>query len=75
MVIQRLLEIAQVPGPYQQKARDIYTNLRLNLVNTVFNSWKKTGFAWEQYNPATGKGQRTWRRLRRCPQIAVAVGW
>jgi Glycosyl hydrolase family 63 C-terminal domain len=39
--------------------REIYTELRLNLGNTVFKSWKETGFAWEQYNPDTGKGQRT----------------
>ncbi len=25
----------------------------------MFESWKETGFAWEQYNPETGKGQRT----------------
>lgn len=33
--------------------------LRTNLVKTVFESWIKTGFAWEQYNPDTGRGQRT----------------
>lgn len=33
--------------------------LRKNLVKTVYESWKETGFAWEQYNPETGKGQRT----------------
>ena len=37
----------------------MYGALRQNLVNTVFNSWKETGFAWEQYNPDTGAGQRT----------------
>lgn len=31
----------------------------MNLVTTVFNSWNDTGFAWEQYDPNTGKGQRT----------------
>jgi mannosyl-oligosaccharide glucosidase len=31
----------------------------LNLIRTVFDSWVETGFAWEQYNPETGKGQRT----------------
>jgi mannosyl-oligosaccharide glucosidase len=25
----------------------------------VYNSWNETGFAWEQYNPDTGAGQRT----------------
>ena len=37
----------------------MYTALRKNLVNTVYKSWKETGFAWEQYNPDTGAGQRT----------------
>lgn len=37
----------------------MYTDLRKNLVETVYDSWKETGFAWEQYNPETGKGQRT----------------
>lgn len=37
----------------------MYTALRRNLVETVYNSWLETGFAWEQYNPDTGKGQRT----------------
>lgn len=59
MVLQRLSEVAQQPGQYQERARKMYTELRLNLVNTVFKSWKETGFAWEQYNPDTGKGQRT----------------
>jgi mannosyl-oligosaccharide glucosidase len=31
----------------------------MNLVNNVFNEWERTGFAWEQYNPETGHGQRT----------------
>ena len=59
MILQKLLELSQSPGQYQEKAREMHTQLRLNLVNTVFESWKQTGFAWEQYNPDTGKGQRT----------------
>ena len=37
----------------------MYTSLRKNLVTTVHQSWLETGFAWEQYNPETGAGQRT----------------
>ncbi|KAL8877403.1 MAG: hypothetical protein Q9192_008673, partial [Flavoplaca navasiana] len=59
MVLERLLELARQSGPHQSKASDMYIQLRLNLVNTVFNSWNATGFAWEQYNAKTGKGQRT----------------
>lgn len=25
----------------------------------MYKSWKETGFAWEQYNPEDGHGQRT----------------
>lgn len=51
--------IAQQKGPHQARAKTLYTDLRKNLVKTVYESWKETGFAWEQYNPETGKGQRT----------------
>lgn len=52
-------DIAIAPGPQQSRAAAAYTNLRKNLVENVFREWKDTGFAWEQYNPDTGKGQRT----------------
>lgn len=52
-------DIAITPGPHQTQARDMYVKLRKNLVENVFKEWKATGFAWEQYNPDTGKGQRT----------------
>ncbi len=52
-------KLATQDGPHQTQARDLYTRLRKNIVDTVYNSWEETGFAWEQYNPETGKGQRT----------------
>ena len=51
--------LAQSNSIYQHKARKIYNELRRNIVTTVFESWRATGFAWEQYNPETGAGQRT----------------
>lgn len=57
--LQQLLNVAQQEGPYQAKAKQTYTSLRKNLVENIYNNWKTTGFAWEQYNPDTGKGQRT----------------
>lgn len=59
LVLTNLLKIAEVPGKHQVRATDLYNRLRVNLVNTVYNSWKTTGFAWEQYNPDSGDGQRT----------------
>lgn len=52
-------ELAETPGPLRNTARQMYTDLRTNIINTVYNSWRQTGFAWEQYNPNTGAGQRT----------------
>lgn len=51
-------DIATAPGPHREQARQMYSDLRKNLVQNVFKEWKRTGFAWEQYNPDTGRGQR-----------------
>ncbi|KAF4535015.1 Glucosidase i [Lasiodiplodia theobromae] len=60
LVVARLLDLAQSPSsPHQHRARAMYRALRRNVVDTVFNSWRDTGFAWEQYHPDTGAGQRT----------------
>ncbi|BCS17840.1 mannosyl-oligosaccharide glucosidase [Aspergillus puulaauensis] len=59
LVLKNLYDIALAPGPQQSRASAAYTKLRKNLVDNVFREWKETGFAWEQYNPETGKGQRT----------------
>lgn len=37
----------------------MYIELRTNIISTVYNSWRTTGFAWEQYNAISGIGQRT----------------
>ncbi|KAJ9267077.1 CAZyme family GH63 [Paecilomyces variotii] len=59
MALKSLYDVATVPGPHQAQARQIYSDLRKNLVENVYREWKETGFAWEQYNPETGAGQRT----------------
>ncbi|KAJ4321241.1 Processing alpha glucosidase I [Neodidymelliopsis sp. IMI 364377] len=59
LILVQLLSLSRTPGPQQQRCRDIYIDLRRNIVRTVFNSWKQTGYAWEQYDPVGGHGQRT----------------
>ncbi|KAI8625414.1 glycoside hydrolase family 63 protein [Xylariaceae sp. FL1651] len=59
LAVVQLRNYALQPGPHAAKAKDMYNRLRQNLVDTVYKSWEETGFAWEQYNPETGKGQRT----------------
>jgi mannosyl-oligosaccharide glucosidase len=69
LIIKRLLEVCgddslmQSTGLadkiHQRRSCELYTSLRLNVVDAVFKSWSTTNFAWEQYNPETGAGQRT----------------
>ncbi|KAK4669782.1 Processing alpha glucosidase I [Podospora pseudopauciseta] len=59
MAVKQLHYVATQDGPHKEVARDLYSRLRKNLVETIYNAWEETGFAWEQYNPDTGKGQRT----------------
>ncbi|KAF1353189.1 glucosidase I [Delphinella strobiligena] len=59
LIVKELFTIATSSGPHQKQAQKMYNELRKNLVETVYKSWKETGFAWEQYNPETGAGQRT----------------
>ncbi|EEB09180.1 glucosidase I Gls1 [Schizosaccharomyces japonicus yFS275] len=49
----------QVSGPYQELATAIYNELRVNVVNTVYREWARSGIFYEQYNSETGVGQRT----------------
>ena len=46
-------------NPHKAQAQRMYVDLRKNLVENVLREWERTGFAWEQYNPETGEGQRT----------------
>ena len=50
---------SSAPKKVKEQARKIYVDLRKNLCENVYKQWKETGFAWEQYNPETGAGQRT----------------
>ncbi|CAG8580665.1 5246_t:CDS:10 [Paraglomus brasilianum] len=47
------------PGPYQEKARIIYKELRDIIINNVYKEYKRTGYVWEQYSSSTGRGKRS----------------
>ncbi|KAF2137265.1 glycoside hydrolase family 63 protein [Aplosporella prunicola CBS 121167] len=59
LVLAALRDLATHPGPHAARAAELYASLRRNVVDTVFKAWEETGFAWEQYDPDSGKGQRT----------------
>ncbi|KIJ27409.1 glycoside hydrolase family 63 protein [Sphaerobolus stellatus SS14] len=50
---------AAQPGPYQERAREIYTKLRENIIKNVHNEYVRTGYVWEQYDALTGEGRRS----------------
>ncbi|KAL6047513.1 Processing alpha glucosidase I [Balamuthia mandrillaris] len=50
---------AREEGPYRELARQIYEELRHNIVENMFKVYQQTGYVWEQYHPKTGMGQRS----------------
>jgi len=50
---------ASQPGPYQTKAKEIYAELRQNIVKNVIKEYQRTGYVWEQYDAQTGEGRRS----------------
>ncbi|TCD68927.1 Processing alpha glucosidase I [Steccherinum ochraceum] len=46
-------------GPYQQRAKEIYSELRKNVIDNVHKEYERTGYVWEQYDALTGEGRRS----------------
>lgn len=60
MILQSLHNnYASVPGPYQERAKEIYEELRSNIIDNVFKEYKRTNYVWEQYDALTGEGRRS----------------
>jgi mannosyl-oligosaccharide glucosidase len=57
LALEALNYYSRLPGPFQNQAKDLYQNLRTNLINNIYRQFKKTGYIWEQYNDKTGAGQ------------------
>ncbi|RXH72286.1 hypothetical protein DVH24_033824 [Malus domestica] len=57
MILSSLYHYSRVDGPYREKARTIYDDLRGNLIRNVVKNYHKTGFFWEQYDQKNGKGK------------------
>ncbi|RIA87932.1 Glycoside Hydrolase Family 63 protein [Glomus cerebriforme] len=50
---------AVVEGPYKEKAKTIYNELRNNIIENTYKEFKRTGYVWEQYSESTGVGLRS----------------
>ncbi|CAI0381191.1 unnamed protein product [Linum tenue] len=57
LVLSALHHYSQVDGPYRERAKQIYSDLRSNLIRNVVQNYNQTGFLWEQYDQRKGKGK------------------
>ncbi|KAH8354855.1 hypothetical protein KR084_012418 [Drosophila pseudotakahashii] len=47
----------KIEGPNAALAREIYAELRDNLVGNILRQYKRSGYLWEQYDDTTGEGK------------------
>ncbi|KFK41149.1 hypothetical protein AALP_AA2G092000 [Arabis alpina] len=59
MILSSLHHYSIVDGPYSEKARAIYKELRSNLIRNVVKNYYQTGYIWEQYDQEKGTGKGT----------------
>lgn len=57
LVLSALQHYAKLSGPQAEKARQIYSQLRTNLITNLAKIYEKTGLIWEHYDDKTGQGQ------------------
>ncbi|KAI5970319.1 CWH41 [Candida margitis] len=62
LILQNIKDYYQDSSSYlsnelKKKFSDAYHDLRVNLINNVYNQWQKTGFVWEQYDDETGEAK------------------
>lgn len=49
--------VLQIEGPQAVAARKLHDTLRGNLLQLVAGQYEESGYLWENYDDATGKGQ------------------
>nr|XP_027191588.1 mannosyl-oligosaccharide glucosidase GCS1-like isoform X2 [Cicer arietinum] len=56
-VLSALHHYSKESGPYQDKAKAMYKELRSNLIRNIVRNYQQTGFLWEQYDQIKGNGK------------------
>ncbi|XP_067641372.1 uncharacterized protein GCS1 [Eurosta solidaginis] len=57
LAIRALHHYGTIEGPYAALAREIYNELRENVVGNIYREYQRTGYVWEQYDDMTGQGK------------------
>ncbi|KAK7319058.1 hypothetical protein RJT34_03770 [Clitoria ternatea] len=56
-ILSALHHYSKENGPYQEKAKTIYEELRSNLVRNIVHNYQQTGYLWEQFDQNNGEGK------------------
>lgn len=57
MILSALYHYSKADGPYRDRARIIYEDLRSNVIRNILQNYNHTGYLWEQYDQKKGKGK------------------
>lgn len=57
LCLSALHHYSSLPGPYQDKAKKVYVDLRKNVVENILKEYERTGYIWENYHDKTGEGK------------------
>ncbi|GLU06199.1 hypothetical protein SLE2022_232490 [Rubroshorea leprosula] len=57
MILSALHHYSLENGPYRERAKAIYDDLRSNLIRNVVQNYYQTGYLWEQYDQKQGNGK------------------
>ncbi|XP_057751038.1 mannosyl-oligosaccharide glucosidase GCS1 [Arachis stenosperma] len=56
-ILSALHHYSKENGPYQDRAKAIYEELRSNLIRNIVRNYRQSGYLWEQYDQVKGKGK------------------
>ncbi|XP_058192852.1 mannosyl-oligosaccharide glucosidase GCS1-like [Rhododendron vialii] len=57
LILSSLHHYSKGNGPYKDKAKTMYSDLRSNLIRNIVRNYQQTGYFWEQYDQKKGKGK------------------
>ncbi|XP_052204412.1 mannosyl-oligosaccharide glucosidase GCS1-like isoform X2 [Diospyros lotus] len=57
LILSSLHHYSKENGPYRDRARTIYHELRSNVIRNVVRNYQQTGYFWEQFDQKKGKGK------------------
>ncbi|KAE9454234.1 hypothetical protein C3L33_13867, partial [Rhododendron williamsianum] len=57
LILSSLHHYSKENGPYKDKAKTMYSDLRSNLIRNIVRNYQQTGYFWEQYDQKKGKGK------------------